>query len=107
MLKEYCDCGKLATWCYMPGYSSGCSPYFCDDCVPRGCECNHRYCKLETTQPFEDITDLPEGEENVNWKWVEEGKIWTHIDEDGREYPCAEYDWDPDGYEREINPHKL
>lgn len=107
MLREYCDCGKLATWCYMPGFSSGCNPHFCDDCVPRGCECNYRYCKLETTQPFEDITELPEGEENVNWKWIEEGKIWVYIDEEGREYPCAEYDWDSDGYEREINPHEL
>lgn len=107
MLKEYCDCGKLSTWCYMPGFLSGANPHFCDDCVPRGCDCNHRYYKLETPQPFEDIVDIPEGEENVDWKWIEENSIWTYIDEKQREYPCAEYDYDPDGYEREINPHKL
>jgi len=35
-------CGKLATWCYMPGFASSESEkddYLCDDCVPRGCSC--------------------------------------------------------------------
>lgn len=102
MLKEYCECGKMATWCYMPGYSSGSNPYHCNDCVPRGCECNHIYCGPESYHE-----EYPtEGTENVDWKWIEDGKIWAHIDEKGREYPCAEYDWDPDGYERDINPHE-
>ena len=101
MLKEYCDCGKLATWCYMPGYGSGDSPYHCDDCVPRGCDCNHIYCDLDTPHPqFPD-----DGTENVDWIWIEKEKIWVHIDKKGRQYPCAEHDWDPDGYERDINPH--
>jgi hypothetical protein len=43
--------------------------------------------------------------ENVDWKWIDEGKIWTRLDDKCREYPCAEYDWDPDGYKRDINPH--
>ena len=97
MLKELCDCGKVAVWCYMPGYSSGSSPYSCDDCVGRGCSCNHRYINEQ---------DTPEGEEGKDWIWVEDGGVWTHVDEKGREYPCAEYDYDPDGYERNINPHE-
>lgn len=102
MLKEYCECGKMSTWCYMPGHSSGRSPYYCNDCVPRGCDCNHIYCGPES-----DHREYPtEGTENVDWRWIEEGKIWVHLDEKGREYPCAEYDWDPDGYERDINPHE-
>jgi hypothetical protein len=105
MLKEYCDCGKLATWCYMPGYSSGESSYSCDECVPRGCDCNHIYCKGSAHDPPLEHEQCPEGDESSNWKWIEKDIIWTHIDDKGREYPCAEYDWDPDGYERDINPH--
>ena len=103
MLRELCDCGKVAIWCYMPGYSSG-SPYSCDDCVHRGCTCNHRYSELNIYNSPSDDPDLPEGEENIDWKWIKEG-VWTYIDDKGREYPCAEYDYEPDGYEREINPH--
>jgi hypothetical protein len=90
----------------MPGYSSGGSPYSCDDCVGRGCSCNHRYVDVNGYNPHLDNPDYPEGEEGKDWKWVENGSIWTSIDDKGREYPCAEYDWDPDGYEREINPHE-
>jgi hypothetical protein len=97
MLKELCDCGKVAVWCYMPGYSSGSSPYFCDECIHRGCDCN--YTSIEES-------DLPEGQEGIDWKWIEDGSIWTSIDDNGREWPCAEYDYDPDGYERKINPHE-
>jgi hypothetical protein len=53
-----------------------------------------------------DGPELPEGIEGVDWKWIEDGSIWTYIDDKGREWPCAEYDCDPDGYEREINPHE-
>jgi hypothetical protein len=100
MSKELCECGNFAVWVYMPGYSSGNHPYFCNDCVHRGCSCNHKYIN-------EVYTNNPEGEEGIDWKWIEEGLIWTYIDEKSREYPCAEYEWDPDGYEREINPHML
>jgi len=93
MSKELCDCGKLAVWCYIPGYSSGNNPYSCDDCVPRGCSCNHN-------SILEEYKNEPEGEEGKDWKWVDEG-VWTDIDEKGREYPCVEYfyeenDWDED-----------
>jgi len=101
MLRELCDCGKIAVWCYMPGYSSGSSPYSCDDCVGRGCDCNHRYVKDKLFKEG----DKPEGQEGIDWKWIVDGSIWTSIDDNGREWPCAEYDYDLDGYEREINPH--
>ena len=101
MTNELCTCGKRAVWCYLPGYSSGSSPYFCDECVHRGCSCNHRYVKDKLFKEG----DIPEGEEGKDWIWVEEGSVWTSIDDKGREWPCAEYDYDPDGYERKINPH--
>jgi hypothetical protein len=106
MLRELCTCGKVAVWCYMPGYSSGCSPYFCDDCVLRGCDCNHNYSKVDAYYPPLENPNYPDGEEGIDWKWIEKDVVWVNIDKKGREYPCAEYDWDPDGYEREINPHE-
>ena len=105
MTKELCDCGKVAVWYYMPGYSNNSNPYHCDDCISRGCECNHRYCDVNTYHPPLDSPDMPDGEEGKDWKWIEVGKIWTHIDEKGREYPCVEHMYDEEGYEREINPH--
>ena len=105
MTKELCDCGKVAVWCYMPGYSSGESPYSCDDCVPRGCDCNRIFCSVDAYDPPLDTTSLPEGEENVDWKWIEKDVVWASLDEKGREYPCEEYDHDSEGYERDINPH--
>lgn len=101
MTIELCSCGSKSVWCYMPGVSSGDSPYFCDDCVPRGCDCNHVYCgSVESSIPNPKT-------ENIEWKWIEKGKVWTHIDGKMREYPCAEFSWDSDGYERDINPHVL
>ena len=76
MTKELCKCGKRAVWDYMPGYSNGDHPYFCDDCVGRGCECNHRYVKDELFKEG----DPPEGEEDNDWIWIEEDKIWTNLD---------------------------
>ena len=45
--REVCDCGKIAVWDYMPGYFGGGNSYSCDDCVHRGCSCNHRYVKAQ------------------------------------------------------------
>ena len=106
MTKERCECGKLAIWVYMPGYSNGDHPYFCDDCVPRGCECNYHYQDVNLYHPPLDSPAMADGVENKDWKWIEKDTVWVYIDDKQREYPCAEYDYDPDGYEREINPHE-
>jgi hypothetical protein len=37
MALERCECGRLATWNYMPGWGD---EYKCDNCVERGCSCN-------------------------------------------------------------------
>ena len=49
--------------------------------------------------------NLPIGVEDVDWKWIEKDVIWTPLDEKKREFPCGEFMWDEEGYEREINPH--
>lgn len=109
MTYEICSVCKIkkAVWDYMPGYSSGESPYFCDDCVPRGCSCNHRHCDPSAYHPNLDDFDLPEGIEGVDWKWIDNGNVWTYLDEKGREFPCEEFYWDSEGYPREINPHEI
>ena len=101
MNKELCECGKMAVWCYEPGYSNGDSPYFCDDCVHHGCTCNW---------DFVNEFGYPEGIEDIDWKWIthpgnehmnkiEKGECWTYIDEQGREYPCCEYGYDENGFD--------
>lgn len=98
MNKSLCDCGRVATWCYVPGYRGGSNPYHCDDCVPRGCSCNHRYVSPDAYHPPLDQPDLPEGEEGKDWKWVESG-VWTHIDDQGREFPCVEHFYEQEGWD--------
>lgn len=39
----YCDCGSIAKWVYMP-QSNLPNPFFCGECVPRGCECGDDPC---------------------------------------------------------------
>lgn len=99
-LYELCDCNKMAVWCYMPGYSSKKNPYFCDDCVPRGCSCNHTYIDKNNYSPPLDSDSNPPEDESI-WKWIKEGEAWTYIDEIGREYPCVEYYYDNEGFEIE------
>lgn len=95
MNKHKCDCGKEAVFLYMPGFSNGGNPFQCDTCVNRGCTCNYRY-----------TNQTPPTDEDKPWKWViddeiKEGEVWVRLDELGREYTCAEYDYSSDGYELE------
>ena len=105
MSKELCDCGKVAVWDYSPGYSGGGNSYSCDDCVPRGCECNHNYVDVNAYHPALNHPNLPEGKEGKDQKWTDDEKTnWCHIDDKGREYPCMEYWYDEDGWEIEEEP---
>ena len=111
MAKHLCDCGKVAIWIYMPGYSGGHNPYSCDDCVPRGCSCNFYHANPNDYHPAADEGDKPEGVEGKDWKWIErqateyelaidksEG-LWVYLDEKGRESPCVEFEYDEDGFD--------
>ena len=91
MNKELCDCGNIAEYCYLPGFGDNSNPYVCDKCVSRGCSCNYHYIEYES----------PEGELGVDWVWVDEGKIYSYIDEEGRFYPCSEYDYEPYGHDKD------
>jgi len=39
------------------------------------------------------------GDEHVDKITKEDDGYWQYLDERGRPYPCAEYDYDEDGYE--------
>ena len=91
---KLCSCGKLAKWLYMPGFADESTPFVCEDCIQRGCDCNHRY----TNEEYPNNPDLTEdGLENVGWKWIKKGKVWVSLDDKGREWPCAEYEFDTEG----------
>jgi len=99
MEKELCKkCGNLATYWYMPGYFDKSSPYHCENCVPRNCECNHRYVDVNAYFPPLDEPDFPT-EKDHQIEWIEEGKIWCSLDEKGRHYPCCEYMYDEEGFD--------
>lgn len=88
------DCGNLATWLYMPESTLKHDPFYCDNCVPRGCDC-------QIVHVYEDElegADLPTAED-LPFKWIKFGKIWKHIDTLGRDLPCCEYDYSEEGYE--------
>jgi len=102
MAKELCDCGKVGIWYYAPASESNENHYDCDDCVPRGCECNHRYTDVNSYYPPLDSPDIPT-EEDKPIKWIEEDKIWCRVDEQGREYPCCEFWYDEEGWDIEEN----
>ena len=93
-----CNCGKKAIWEYAPGFSSKSNPYFCDDCVHRGCSCNEEWDDPEHDMAIADTIKWYE-EQGMKWKWKEEGVSTVHVDELGRELPCCEYDYDEEGCE--------
>lgn len=106
--KEKCECNKIATWWYAPGYSGKDKdrPYYCDDCVPRGCSCEWTYADKK------DKDSLPKGIEGKDWKWIEKeatekmdeikkGEVWVSVDEKGRQYPCVEYWHSEEGWDKE------
>jgi hypothetical protein len=98
-MKKLCDCGKVAIWVYAPTSENKGNPYYCDDCVHRGCSCNNHYTNVNAYHPPLDSPELPEGEEGKDWKWIDiNSGEWTNIDDQGREYPCCEYFYDEEGW---------
>lgn len=98
-IKYQCECGKLATWSYMPNTSQPCYTYYCDDCVPRGCSCNEEY-TVKSPQAHENgYGEDPPTDGNRYWKWIDKDIRWAYTDNKGRELPCIEYWHSDDGYE--------
>ena len=94
--KHLCDCGKLSVWLYMPTHDKDINPYFCDDCVKRGCSCNYHSISGEDYHPKMDDGIHPTSEDGTI-KWIDK-TTWTQVDELDREYPCVEYDYCEEGF---------
>ena len=100
-MKEICGVckEKIAIWVYMPA-SSDKNPFYCDDCVPRGCNCNHRYTDINAYDTSLDNLDHPQPHDEPI-KWIEKDKIWCHVDEKNREYPCCEFFYEEEGFDKD------
>lgn len=98
MSRFLCECGKLAVWCYMP--TCDWYPYYCKDCVPRGCSCNDEY-EEEYDGKITTIKEIIAWveEKGGKWIWKEEGKSISRVDEQGRLFPCVEFFYREDGWE--------
>ena len=94
-MKEKCDCGKDAVWCYMPCAEKD-NPYYCEKCVPRGCSCNERL--VVETWNGEDHEYYPEGDEGKDWKWIVKGHSWEYLDGEGLTQPCCEFWYEESGW---------
>lgn len=103
MENEICKCGEKAVWIYMP--MSDRHPYYCDECVPRGCSCNSESFDFEALYgTVSKTSDVLENliEHKVKFRIVdnmingEEAPYLSHkrviyLDEQGRELPCCEF----------------
>lgn len=110
--KKCCQCGKMATWYYVPGRSVG--NFYCDDCVPRGCTCNIRNLKYESTCTWEGINpivyysekDLCDGDgypKHCTLERKEDSVAFEILDDDGRRFPCVEYEFNGNGFKFKDN----
>jgi hypothetical protein len=88
----------MAIWWYTPGNNKGLNSFYCDDCVYRGCNCNRISVDINSYDPPLDYPYLPT-EDDVPFKWIKQDKIWCHVDNKGREYPCVEYSFNENGFD--------
>jgi hypothetical protein len=100
-MKELCDCGTVAVWWYMPAYEGKKEehPFYCNDHVPRGCDCNHYSTRGEDYLP-EGGNGISPTPEDQPVKWLDD-HTWTRVDEQERESPCCEYMYDEKGFDIE------
>ena len=90
---KYCNCGRPASWLYVPGFSDSNNDFMCDYCVPRGCSCQTHH----LGNSFEDAPTKEDGIENRDWKWIIKDLMWAKLDGEGREFPCVEFEYDTEG----------
>ena len=100
MSKEMCGVcrEKIAVWNYVPAHI-GENPFYCDNCVPRGCSCNTRHISDITPEDYDGESICCHHIKYIVDESGDAGGYWCDVDDDDREYPCCEYDYDEDGYE--------
>jgi hypothetical protein len=104
-MKELCGhckkfaSGKIATWYYMPSteYADE-SPFYCDDCVPRGCECQIKrtFAEHDEQRFYVEFDEMMEA--------FKDGKPHPLMDrhckdDEGKLLPCIEFEYNEFGFE--------
>lgn len=80
------ECGTVAVWFYMP---AGDPAQYCDDCVPRGCDCT--ILPEDMDLPYRlRIETTPDGKE-IRHRIYTAREPRKETDGLGREVPCCEY----------------
>lgn len=92
MSKEKCKCGEVANWLLMSASENHNNPFYCEKCVPRGCSCNNSY-------NVEDATEMLQTFKNNGEKYKIENGIVIPLNDDGKEYPCCEFDYEKEGFD--------
>lgn len=96
------QCNRPATWLYMPG-SQG-QVFFCNDHVPVGCGCNNHDIEMDGEPDIDrgDVVWWPKDTQNFDLLDKErkpDSYHYQYLMENGRLFPCCEYDYDPEGHE--------
>lgn len=99
--RKCAKCGKEAVWGYLPSGENHLL-HFCDDCVPRGCSCNVDNIDMDG-EPMVGIKLMwwDKNDELFKDGTTERGVesfYYENLDDNGRRYPCCEYDYDDEGY---------
>lgn len=108
-----CKCDEMAVWEYMPTTER--DRYYCDEHVPRGCYCN--LYDLTIDEPtkeelkhiawlsFENFVKAASNDEDLMLYATKERQsdsfFFMPLDEQDRELPCCEYDYDENGFDVE------
>ncbi|WP_206932657.1 hypothetical protein [Roseococcus thiosulfatophilus] len=88
------DCGEAAVWYYLPADAKA---QYCDDCVPRGCDCRilpeDDHLRVEST-----LETNAQGEIIFRKVYPPGREPRQETDALGRQLPCVEYLFNPEGF---------
>lgn len=83
----------------MPGSSNG-EPFYCEECVPRGCTCNvYALKEFPDDIPEDNVIFWDKDMENCTNIRTDNSFYYETLDETGKRYPCCEYWYDEDGWD--------
>lgn len=96
-MKHICTkCHKVATWFYEPYWDEKIEEehYFCDECVPRWCECQKYWIKKwDEKEVHHHLFSISENELNDYQIFDEKDSNWNIL-------PCCEYTFDEDWFDK-------
>lgn len=101
------ECDNIAQWCYLPNCDvETLKGFYCDECVPRGCTCNILDFELfgepdeNKNVGFYDKDEKNFDEKDMYKERKDSTFYYEYLDEKCRRFPCCEYDYSEDGFEK-------